>query len=242
MKKRLHLKPTDKENIYVGEKSDGKKYSVRGERKRYFFPDEWEKFYKVLKNDRIRLFFLACLHTGGRSMEVLNLRPCDFDYNRNSIKFEVVKQRKAKKNFYATGKSRSFFVSPNLLKKVKSYVSKNQIDQKAYIFLNNEKLPSDYSVLPNEKRRKYFMSPFVSFSNIFKRALKKAGIEDYYNFSLHNLRKTYGNWMRTFDIRTEEVCYRLGHDMDTYMAHYGSPLIFTSQERRKILRIMGDVQ
>jgi hypothetical protein len=34
----------------------------------------------------------------------------------------------------------------------------------------------------------------------------------------------------------------MGHDMDTYLAHYGSSLIFTDEERRKISKIMGDVK
>ena len=77
---------------------------------------------------------------------------------------------------------------------------------------------------------------------MLKSKLRKIGIEDWYNFSLHNIRKTYGMWMRTFNIELAELCYRMGHDMDTFLAHYGSSLIFTDIERRKIQTIMGDVK
>ena len=239
---KLKLKPTNKQNLYIGTRKDGSNYSVRGDRKRYFFPDEWEKFYNAVKTEKGKMFFLTALHTGGRAIEILHLKPKDFDYDRKSITFNVVKQRKAKKNFYATGKNRTFFVSNNYLKKIKSYINSNKIPQKNYIFLNNDKLPKDYENFPNDKKKKHFFSAFVTYSKSLKYYLAKAGIKDFHNFSLHNLRKTYGNWMRIYNIRTEEVCYRLGHDMETYMAHYGSPQIFTEKERHKIMSIMGDVQ
>lgn len=239
---KIKLKPTDKENLYIGKRSDGTDYSVRGDRKRYFFPTEWEQFYNSLTSQKQRLFFLICIHTGARAMEILNLRAMDFNYERKSITFSTTKQRKAKKNFYATGKTRTFFISDNLLKEVKKYVTKNKLQQNEYLFLDNKKIPKEYPNLSNEEKKKYWQSAFVSFSKTLKSKLKNIGIEDYYNFSLHNLRKTYGNWMRVFDIRTEEICYRLGHDIDTYYVHYGSPLIFTEIERRKIMKIMGEVQ
>jgi len=64
----------------------------------------------------------------------------------------------------------------------------------------------------------------------------------YDSVSPHNIRKTYGNWMRSFNIEMGELCYRMGHNMDTFIEHYGSSLIFTPEERRKIVKIMGDVK
>lgn len=241
-KKKLKLFSTDKEGLYRGRMKNNKRYLVRVQRKRYFFPDEWESFYKTLKREDHKLFYLIALHTGGRVMEIVNLRPCDFDYERKTITFETVKKRTAKKNFYAAGKSRTFFVSGELLKKVKFLVNKYKIEQKEYFFLDNEKLPTDYQSLPNSEKKKYYEKASVNFSQIFKRKVEEAGIKDWWNFSLHNIRKTYGNWMRIFNIRTEELCYRLGHDIETYLSHYGSPMIFTDNERRKIMKIIGEVQ
>ncbi|KKN48534.1 hypothetical protein LCGC14_0652270, partial [marine sediment metagenome] len=182
------------------------------------------------------------IHTGGKSMEILNLRHKDIDIERSTINFAIVKQRAAKKKFMASGRSRGFFVASNFIKEYKSFVRGKRINPEAYIFLNNEKLPKNYNTLNNQARRPHFIAKFVGYSQLFKRKLQKTDIEDWYNFSLHNLRKTYGMWIRTFNIEMPELCYRMGHDIDTYIAHYGSSLIFTPDEKRKISKIMGDVK
>lgn len=230
-------------NLIIKKKNKlGKDYSIRLDRRRYFFPNEWELFISSINNKQHKFFFITCLHTGGRIMEVLNLKHKDIDIERQTINFTLVKQRKAKKNFHSTGKTRNFFVASNFFKEYKSFNRGKQIIPNEYIFLNNEKLPDNYDSLTNDKRRKYYQSAFVSYSNILKRKLKRAGIKDWFNFSPHNIRKTYGMWMRTFNKDFGELCYRMGHDMDTYIAHYGSSLIFTEEERRKINKILGEVK
>jgi len=220
----------------------GREYSVRTDRRRYFFPDEWENFIATIKNKTHRFFFITALHTGGRIMEILNLRYEDIDEERGTIKFSIVKQRKAKRDFSASGTTRGFFVSSNFIKEYKSFLRGKKVNPKDYMFLNNQKLPDNYGSLPNSERKKYYQSKFVAYSNLLKRKLKKVGIKDWYNFSPHNIRKTYGMWMRTYKIEIQELCYRMGHDIDTYMTHYGSSLIFQDFELRKINKILGDVK
>lgn len=226
-------------DVHKVRKSNGVLYSVRKDRSRYFFPDEWEMFIKEVKNEKHALLFLTLLHTGARIMEALHIRAEDFDFERGTITLRVIKKRSSKKMSSLLRKSRTFFVSSKYLKAVKSYITKNNVT--GYLFLDKE-LPENYENLPNKEKRKYYASKIVSYENILKRKLKKIGIKDWYNFSLHNLRKTYGNWMRIYDIRIEEICYRLGHDLETYMANYGSPLIFTPEEKRKIMNIFGEVK
>ena len=79
----------------------GKSYSVRKDRRRYFFPNEWEEFISTFKNKEHRFFFLTLLHSGARIMEALHLKYEDIDEERGTLNLKVVKQRKAKKNFYA---------------------------------------------------------------------------------------------------------------------------------------------
>jgi len=239
---KLNLKQTKKEGLLVGKKKDGKDYSVREDRRRYFFPNEWELFLKQITNKEHRFFFITLIHTGARIMEALNIKHKDIDVDRGTIKFTVVKQRKAKKNYKASGKSRGFFVASNFIKEYKSFIRGSKVNPDSYIFLDNSKLPDNYDSLDNIKKKRYYQSPFVKYSRLLKRKVKKAGIKDWYNFAPHNLRKTYGMWMRTFNIDMMELCYRMGHDMDTFMMHYGSSLIFTEVERRKIAKIMGDVK
>lgn len=234
-------------NLHTFTKSDGKQYTNRNERKRYFFPDEWNKFLSVISNKHLsthkhRFFFVTCLHSGGRTMEVLNLKHQNIDTERGTITFNTTKQRKAKRNYSAAGKSRSFFVSDNYISEYKSFIRGQNIKPEEYIFLNNSKLPEDYDSLDNKEKKKHYNAAQTSYAAILKRKLKKAGIDDYFNFSLHNIRKTYGMWMRTYNIEIGELCYRLGHDMATYMTHYGSSLIFTEYEQQQIHRIIGEVR
>lgn len=239
----LSLTPKNEEGIYTITKKDGGLYSVRADRRRYFFPHEWKAFAKTLKEDSIHyLFYLILLHTGARAMEALNLKAKNFDFERNTITFEVIKHRKAKKMFYATGKSRQFFISKNCLSKVEKYIRKNSIEPNQYLFLNNSELPSNYDALSNAEKKKYYQKKEIAYSQMLKRKIKKAGIADWKQFSLHNLRKTYGNWMRIYDIKLEELCYRMGHDMATYLAHYGSSLIFEPHEKVEISKILGEVK
>jgi len=241
-KKILNLEEGEYEDLLVGKKQDGSRYSVRTDRRRYFFPNEWQSFISTVKNKKHKIFFLTCLHTGGRIMEVLNLRYRDIDMDRGTVTFSLVKQRKAKKNFYATGKTRAFFLASNFISEFKSFIRGAKINPEDYIFLDNDKLPKNYSKLENSDRKKYYSSKVVSYSNMLKRKLKKTEIKDWYNFSPHNIRKTYGMWMRTFHKEMAEICYRLGHDIDTYIAHYGSSLIFSDSDRIKIQKIFGEVR
>lgn len=240
-KQKLNLKNTSERGILTGVKSDGKNYRVREDRKRYLFPGEWFKFIAMVPNLKHKLFYMSTIHTGGRALEVLHLKAKDFDFERSTITFRVVKQRVAKKNFAALGKTRTFFVSDKFMKEVKKYI-KDLKDPDTYLFMDGTALPGNYENLTNSEKKKYYGGYVVSYNQMLKRKLKKAGIQDWNQFSLHNLRKTYGNWMRIFDIKTEEICYRLGHDMNTYIAHYGSPLIFTPQERQDILSIYGQIR
>jgi integrase len=240
-KRILNLKQSGKKGLLIGKKKGNIKYTVRTDRRRYFFPNEWEEFISKVNNKKHKFFFITSLHTGGRIMEVLNLKYEDINIERGTINFKVVKQRKANKRF-ATGKSRDFFVAGNFIKEYKSFIRGKKINPKDYIFLDNDKIPKNYNNLDNKDKKKYYISKVVSYSNILKRKLKKTSIKDFYNFSPHNLRKTYGMWMRIFNINISELCYRMGHDTDTYMAHYGSSLIFTENERRRISKILGDVK
>ena len=240
-KERLSLSPIN-EDLRVGVKADGKKYTVRNDRRRYFFPDEWTMFISLINDKQHRFFFYTLLFTGARIMEVLNLKHEDIDVERGTVTFRIVKQRKAKKDFYAVGKSRGFFVCSNFIKEYKTFMRGKVINPNDYIFLDNSKLPENYDSLGNAERKPYYISKVVSYSKIIKRVMKRAGVKDYYNFSPHNFRKTYGMWIRNFISDSGELCYRMGHDIDTYVAHYGSSLIFTDAEKRKIGKIMGDVK
>ncbi len=222
--RKLSLKPVPgKEGLFEGVKSDGRKYTVRADRHRYFFPDEWLKFLSFVIEDR-RILFETLLQTGGRIEEILNLKPSDFIWENNSVKLRVTKS-KAKKgeSKILGGKQRSFGVSSQYCRRLRKYIREKQIKDDKLLFQITKQ----------------------GISQMMKRCLKISGLKEW-EFSLHNIRKTSGMWLKTVqrrgvDLDVSEICMRLGHDHNTFLKHYGSPSIFTDQQRDKIVEILGDV-
>jgi integrase len=214
---------SDKDGLFQGKKSNGVIYTVRADRHKYFFPDEWIKFLSELEEDK-KILFETLLQTGGRINEVLNLKPSDFIWDTNSLTLRVTKT-KAKKGESKVlgGKRRSFVVSSQYIRKLRKYIRDKNINNDSYLF-------------PITKQ---------AVSQLFKRTLKKIGMKEW-EYSLHNIRKTSGMWLKTVqrrgvDLDVSEICMRLGHDHDTFIKHYGSPSVFTDQQRDKIIDILGDI-
>jgi len=58
--------------------------------------------------------------------------------------------------------------------------------------------------------------------------------------SVHNIRKTHGNYLKALGVDGAEICSRLGHDYNTFLKSYGSPDIFTHEDKQEIRKILGD--
>jgi len=213
-KKGLSLSPVH-EGLKVGIRKDGIKYSVRDDRSRFFFPNEWIDFIEKIKNDK-QLIFNALIQTGGRIDEILNLKPRDFDWGRNNLTLRVTKIKARKGE--SVGKARTLNVSSQFIRKVKSYISKNKIKDDDFLF------PVTQQAVYQMMRRKL-----------------KGVVKDDWNFGLHNIRKTHGNWLKALEIISDEICLRLGHDHNTYLKHYGSPNIFDRKDKLLMIKILGDV-
>lgn len=213
-KKGLTLTPVC-EGLRIGVKSDGTKYSVRDSRSRFFFPNEWEKFMEKIKPEK-RLLFDTLIQTGARIEEALNLKPRDFDWVRNNLTLRVtkIKARKGEK----LGAARTLPVSSQYIRKVRTYINKNNVGDDTLLF------PVSKQAVWQMMRRKL-----------------KGVVNDDWNFGLHNIRKTHGNWLKALDISAEEICTRLGHDFNTYLKHYGSPNIFDRKDKMLMIKILGDV-
>jgi len=220
----LSLTPVDeKEGLFMGIKSDGKTYTVRKDRHRIFFPGEWKKFIMAVKENR-KIIFESLLQTGARIDEVLHIRPKDFDFERNNLTLYVTKAKASKgQSKLMGGNKRSFQVSSQFIKKIKKYIRENKIKDGEFIFKMSKQ----------------------GVSQLFKRTLKSVGLNEW-EFSLHNIRKTSGMWLKTvqrrgIDLDVSEICMRLGHDHNTFLKHYGSPSIYNDRDRDMIIEIMGDV-
>lgn len=224
-KKTLSLTPVEnKDGLFVGIRSNGTKYSVRKDRHRTFFPDEWLMFISAVK-PKNKFIFETLLATGARIDECLNIRVKDFSFDRNYIKLFVTKSKatKGEKKLFG-GQQRSFVVSSQYIKKAKEYIKERNLNEDDYLF----------------------KVKMASVEDLLKRKLQLIGISDWYNFSLHNIRKTHGMWLKTLipysrEITEGEICLRLGHDFNTFLKHYGSPSVFTEKDKAMMIKILGDI-
>jgi len=242
-KKRLSLTPVSGKNgLFIGTKSDGTPYSVRRDRHRYFFPEEWVKFLAAIKEEK-RFLFETLVQTGARIEEGLNIRVRDYDIERNTVTLHVTKS-KAKKGQTKEigGMPRGFGMSSQYMKLLKKHIYSHKLKYDDYLFVTP---PEGFEGTDRETKKKFFAGNKVAVQQVFKRGLKKAGLVPW-EFSLHNIRKTHGMWLKASmpysrEITESEICMRLGHDMNTYIKHYGSPSRFNERDKNMILKLLGDV-
>jgi len=193
---------------------DGRPYTIRLDRSRFFFPKEWIDFLKALKDNQKPLLDFM-LNTGARFDEAIHTRPCDFDFQRNNVRLWKTKTKARKGETH--GKPRTVSISTEYSRRAKRIALK---------------------LKPQEN---LFKATIQGTNQLLKRTLKKIGIKDPYNFSTHNIRKTHGMYLKALGIDIGEICTRLGHDYDTYIAHYGSADVFTDADMRKVKELMGDL-
>jgi integrase len=204
------------EGLKEGIRSDGTKYSVRNDRSRYFWPEEWIRFFDAIKQEKQPIY--DCLiNTGARIEESLNIKPKDFDWDRNNLTLRVTKMKAAKGE--RVGKPRTFQISSQFARRMKKYI-------------NDKKLKDEELLFKITKQGVY---------QLLRKTLKKIGIKDWQQFSLHNIRKTHGNYLKALGIDSGEICYRLGHDLNTFIKHYGSANIFDRKDKTLMIKILGDV-
>lgn len=213
----LQLTQTDKEGLKQGIKSDGRKYSVRDNRDRFMYPNEWNDFYNVLVEKRQRITFNILMGTGCRINEARNIKVGDVDLERCNIILRItkIKAKKGEKN----PRPRTVSISSALTKKIRKYISINKLKNEDYLGLLSA--PGAHTA--------------------FKTNLEKAKVNNPHQLSLHNIRKTHGNYLKAIGVEGAEICTRLGHDYNTFLTSYSSPNIFNQQDIIEIRRILGDV-
>jgi integrase len=201
-------------DIRVIQKTNGRNYTVRGNRDRFFYPKEWNKFYAQLKEPQ-RKTFECLINTGARINEVRHIKKEDveFDNNRLILRVTKVKSRNREKN----PRPRTIPISSAFSRKLRGYFK--------------EKNGSDYIGLLST----------AAANTAMKKALQKAGIQDYQMFSIHNIRKTLECWLMALNVDGLKLTVHFGHTMAVSARHYVSPDAFTSEERMLIRDIIGDL-
>jgi len=232
--KGLSLSPVyDKEGLKFGIKSDGKKYSVIYYCNKYFFPVYLNRFFNQITPYK-NFIFLVLINTGARIEEALCIKAGNIRWDRNYLTLYVTKIKAKKGETKPT--PRDIVFSSEFGRKLKKYVESKKLKESDYLFLDNSKEYPTRKDLKKETKSKS-----VAVSQMMRRAMIKSGIKDYWNYSLHNIRKTHGMWLKALDIKFEEICKRLGHDANTYLKHYGSADIFNRKDKQEMIKILGDV-
>lgn len=203
---------------FIGSKeiirNNGLKYTIRANRVRYFFPDEWMAFYDAI-SPKQRVTFNFLINTGARINEVRNIQVQDVDFDRNSI---IIRWTKAR-NEDGSRKMRVLSVSPQFIKWIKTIIR-------------------DYKLNPEDK----FPMLSTAAANIcLKKALIKIGIQDYMMFSVHNVRKTLETWLISLDIDSLKISKHFGHSITVASKFYVSPDTFNFEDKRAMREIIGDL-
>lgn len=194
---------------------DGRPYTVRENRQRFFYPDEWMAFFDKLKTSQ-RCTFNSLINTGARINEIRNVLISDIDFNRNSIVLRFTKTR----NKDGQRKMRVIPVS-------KQYIR----------FLR-------YEVIPHYKLKHNDKLPILSTpaSNIaMRKALNNIKLKDAQMFSVHNVRKTLETWLMALNIDSLKVAMHFGHNISIAQKFYVSPESFSFEDKKMMRQIIGDL-
>jgi integrase len=205
-----------KENLQSLTRKNGRTYTLRDNKDRFLFPEEYQRMEDQLKKKQ-KHSAIVLVNTGARHMEAYNIKVSDCDLTNNRIILRVTKT-KAKKG-EKKGRQRIISVSSQFSKYLRKWIRDNKLKDSDYI-----------GVLSNS-----------ALNRAYKIAAKKAKIKDYWNIASHTYRKTHGNWLKAFGIDAGEICTRLSHDYNTFLSSYASPDIFTWEDRNKMRDILGDL-
>lgn len=213
--KDLELQDTDNPEIKQGTKSNGVQYSVRTNRKRFFFPDEWIKFRDALETDNQKRSFDILINTGARINEIRHIKKQDIDFERGTLTIKVAKIKAKKGEKFPD--PRTFKLSSQFLSRMKKYTKELKDDDYIYVLTDS------------------------ALNLCMKKILEKIGIKDYKMFSVHNIRKTHGNWLVAHEVHMAKICKRLGHTAEVFLHAYASADIFNDKDREGIKEILGDL-
>lgn len=195
-------------------RKDGKTYTIREDKLRFFFPDEWMAFYDQLKG-RQKITFNFLINTGARINEIRNIKVGDVDKERNSIILKMTKSR----NKDGSRKIRVISISNQFKKFLNSVINK-------YGLSNDD----------------FFPILSTPASNIAMQvALEKIGIKDKDNFSVHSVRKTLEAWLLSLEVDSLKVAKHMGHTLRVAEKYYVSPDTFSFDDKQMIKEIIGDL-
>lgn len=214
-KKRLYFDENKK-----GLRSNGKKYSQKADKNRFFFPKEYMKFEDNLKPKQ-KHTIKCLLNTGARIDELQHVRVEDFIFNPQGRSRIILRKTKtkAKKGEFGVGRVRDIPVSRQFARYLNNFIQENKLAKE-----------NTLNILTN------------GAINIFmKDVASKIGLINPQDFSAHSMRKTLEVWLMALGVDSLPLTAHIGHDIRTAASHYVSPDIFSWDDKKLIRQIIGDL-
>lgn len=195
----------------LGRNVEKKSYRMKTNIKRFFGPSEWNKFVRVIHNEDHKFWFEFLLNTGLRYQEAKSISIKEIDFDRRQIFISNPKGGKRKQ--------RTIQVSSQLTNQILHYMR-----------------------MKNLGKNDMLGFPSVQFlDKVIKVYARTAGLETPEDFSCHNLRKTFENWLVALDINVMVIQAHIGHTIDVAAAHYVSTVMVKKEEKILIREILGDL-
>lgn len=189
-------------------------YKRKTNLKRFFYPREWTQFLSVISKEKHKFYFEVLMHTGARHNEIKNLKVRDINFEREQLILNIGKTGN-------TGKSsaRPIQISTWLTNRIRSHIKSNNLGR-----LDTLGLPS-----------------VQYMDRIIKKYCKDSGLQDYEDFSCHNLRKTLENWLIALNTNVLAIQAHMGHLLDIAAAHYVAASLFTAEDKVLIKSIIDNL-
>jgi len=203
------------------DRKDGTKYTIREDKLRFFFPDEWMAFYDSLVGERQKITFHFLINTGARITEVRSIKIGDVDFDRQSIILRFTKSR----NKDGTRKIRVISISEQFSKYLKKIIKKFNLE-----------ISDNFPILSTAAAN-IAMKGDEGSNRIG--ALQKAGITDWKNFSVHSVRKTTEVWLLSLDTDSLKTAKHIGHTIAVAEKYYVSPDTFSWEDKKIMREIIG---
>jgi integrase len=173
------------------------------------------KFYDSLKKFQQPTFNIL-INTGARINEARHIGKQHIDFRNQRLTLQFTKVRAKQKE--KTPTPRTIPISSQFSRYLKRQANE---------------------ILTQEGYIKILSTPAANIA--MKKALHIAKIDDYYMFSVHNIRKTLETWLLALGVDPFKIMLHFGHKTSTAIQHYISPDAFSFREKQIMRNIIGDL-
>lgn len=194
-------------------------YYKKIDKKKFFYPDEWLKFYNSI-DDKKQAYFKIAINTGARVDEIRNLKIRHLDLPRMGLTFYKTKRKRMKGMNPITPEPRTIKISSQFKTWLQSRIK-------------------EYKLKPDDT---FDVKTTVAIDRFIKRRLKKLDFEYYNDYSSHNIRKTFITYLRHWKVDSAVLAAHTGHDVRTANRFYAKNNLMNELDALTIRnKILGDL-